>query len=221
MVTATLLEDRVLALAALTQAAGLASQLALTGECSDEAYQTVVEAVYALDTPSTAQLYPRQGLREGLAAFIDLLGQKQRLSSTQQSLARYMVKLHHLAKKLHKNPSLQTDIAKRIQQATLQRRFFQDEADRHLVSLADVYLGLAQSLKVHFKIIGRSQYLHDHHHVNRIRALLLAGIRAATLWQQLGGSLWHLWWRRQAYLHSASQLLQRHTTTATEQESQA
>jgi len=37
----------------------------------------------------------------------------------------------------------------------------------------------------------------------KIRALLLAGIRAAVLWQQLGGSRWKLFWSRRKYVATA------------------
>jgi high frequency lysogenization protein len=44
------------------------------------------------------------------------------------------------------------------------------------------------------------QVLQMEHVADRIRALLLAGVRLAWLWQQLGGRRWHLILRRRTVL---------------------
>jgi high frequency lysogenization protein len=41
----------------------------------------------------------------------------------------------------------------------------------------------------------------------RIRAFLLAGIRAARLWQQVGGRRWHLVLRRRSLVDTARRVL--------------
>jgi high frequency lysogenization protein len=46
-------------------------------------------------------------------------------------------------------------------------------------------------------VSGESQHLSNPDQANKIRALLLAGMRSAVLWAQLGGSRWQiLLWRR-------------------------
>jgi high frequency lysogenization protein len=54
---------------------------------------------------------------------------------------------------------------------------------------------------------GMPAYLQDEATADRIRALLLAGIRAAILWYQTGGNRWQLIWKRRSYLKTAQQLL--------------
>jgi high frequency lysogenization protein len=39
---------------------------------------------------------------------------------------------------------------------------------------------------------GEQIYLSNQHTANHIRALLLAGIRAVSLWKTQGGKTWHL-----------------------------
>jgi high frequency lysogenization protein len=39
---------------------------------------------------------------------------------------------------------------------------------------------------------GEQIYLSNQHTANHIRALLLAGIRAVSLWKNQGGKTWHL-----------------------------
>ena len=54
---------------------------------------------------------------------------------------------------------------------------------------------------------GEQTYLRNNDNAAKIRALLLAGIRAAVLWQQLGGSRWTLFWSRRRYIATAKKLL--------------
>ena len=54
---------------------------------------------------------------------------------------------------------------------------------------------------------GSQVHLNNPENANRIRALLLAGIRAAILWRQSGGSRWKLLVQRNALLREARSLL--------------
>ncbi|HSX19775.1 MAG TPA: DUF489 family protein, partial [Gammaproteobacteria bacterium] len=44
--------------------------------------------------------------------------------------------------------------------------------------------------------------------VNKIRTILLAGVRSAVLWRQLGGSRWQLTFGKKTLLQDAQALLQ-------------
>jgi high frequency lysogenization protein len=43
---------------------------------------------------------------------------------------------------------------------------------------------------------GAERWLEQPRTVTRIRALLLAAVRAAVLWRQSGGNYWNLFWER-------------------------
>lgn len=206
--TALLYKDQMIALASLIQALSFASSIALTGACDEAAAKLLTDAIYKIDTPSCEMLYPPAYLTEGLRVFQHLFDQKNALKPAMQTLARYIIKINRLAAKLHAQPTLARELNKRLKQAKLQDDFFQHDSERGLVALSEIYLWLAQALKVKFTIIGQAQYLHDPHRTHHIRALLLASIRAAVLWQQLGGNAWRLWWHRKAYLHTSKQLMQ-------------
>jgi high frequency lysogenization protein len=60
---------------------------------------------------------------------------------------------------------------------------------------------------------GEPTYLADKARANQIRALLLAGIRAAVLWRQLGGRRWQLFISRRKILETAQQLLEQPTSS--------
>ena len=57
---------------------------------------------------------------------------------------------------------------------------------------------------------GEERYLRDADIAARIRTLLLAGIRAAVLWRQLGGSKWRLFIGRKKYLAASRKFLSYH-----------
>jgi high frequency lysogenization protein len=67
-------------------------------------------------------------------------------------------------------------------------------------SFADLYEQCLSSLQPRIIIRGLSEHLQNPSNICKLRTLLLAGVRAAMLWQQLGGRRWHLFFRRKAIL---------------------
>jgi high frequency lysogenization protein len=54
---------------------------------------------------------------------------------------------------------------------------------------------------------GKPQYLQNQRTVTWIRTLLLAGLRSATLWHQLGGGRFELMFGRKTLIREAQLLL--------------
>ncbi len=67
---------------------------------------------------------------------------------------------------------------------------------RHSVinKIDGLYQDYISSLSPRIIVRGEQNYLRNDDNAAKIRSLLLAGIRAAVLWQQLGGSRWKLFW---------------------------
>jgi high frequency lysogenization protein len=61
-----------------------------------------------------------------------------------------------------------------------------------LANFADIYHQTISTLQPRIMVIGDQQYLSSPFTVNKIRSVLLAGIRSAQLWRQCGGSRWKL-----------------------------
>ena len=61
-------------------------------------------------------------------------------------------------------------------------------------------------LKPRIMVAGEQNYLLNTDTAARVRTLLLAGIRAAVLWRQLGGSKWKLLLSRKRYVSVARNL---------------
>jgi high frequency lysogenization protein len=72
-----------------------------------------------------------------------------------------------------------------------------------LAGLAGIYGDTISKIEPRIIVRGNPLYLQSPENQERIRALLLAGIRGAMLWRQVGGSRWQLLAGRRSLLESA------------------
>ena len=77
-----------------------------------------------------------------------------------------------------------------------------------LARLADSYATTVSQLQPRIMVQGKPEYLNTPANANRIRALLLAGMRSAVLWRQLGGNRLRLLWTRKHIVRCAQGLLE-------------
>ena len=73
--------------------------------------------------------------------------------------------------------------------------------------LADIYMKHISTLGPRIMVSGEHNYLEATDNANRVRALLLAGIRAAVLWEQLGGGRLQFLMRRKLFATTAQEML--------------
>jgi high frequency lysogenization protein len=80
---------------------------------------------------------------------------------------------------------------------------------RHSVihKIDGLYQNCISGLSPRIIVRGVQSYLRNDDNAAKIRVLLLAGIRAAVLWQQLGGNRWSLFWSRKKYVSTARKFL--------------
>ncbi|HEY0634804.1 MAG TPA: DUF489 family protein, partial [Gammaproteobacteria bacterium] len=72
---------------------------------------------------------------------------------------------------------------------------------------AETYLKSVSLLTPRIMVKGENNHLTEQANADKVRTLLLAGIRSAVLWSQSAGSRWQLLFRRRAYLDEARRLL--------------
>ena len=77
-----------------------------------------------------------------------------------------------------------------------------------VVRLGEVYAELVSPLGPKVMVAGNPVYLSQPGVVAEIRAALLAALRAAVLWRQVGGSWWDLLLSRRRMVETAKELLQ-------------
>lgn len=187
-------EARVIALAGLFQAAALVRELASSGDCDPAAFETCVRSVFTLESDSAAEIYGGvASVRPGLRCLIAQIDGQQR----DPALLRIVFAVLRLERTLSRRPQVAARLEQGLQGAQRQIDHFGPVHPAVLTRAADLYAEHLSILRPRVMVIGNPLYLHQPVQVQRIRTLLLAAVRAAVLWRQLGGRRWHLLLRPQ------------------------
>jgi high frequency lysogenization protein len=198
--------DRALALAALFQCCELVRQIAWHGQPEGEDFATCIGSVFELDPPSTEAVYGGAGrLRTGLKVLQgELAGGSQ---GRNLELTRYAVSVLHLERRLMRHPQMVERLREGIERARSQREFFEPMHENVIAGLAATYQDTISTIGPRIIVHGEQTHLGNPDNAARIRALLLAGVRAAVLWRQAGGSKWRLIFGRKGLLRETQALL--------------
>lgn len=199
--------DQVLALASVFQAAALVQEVARTGTADVEAFGTSLYSVLQLDAENTESVFGRwEGLTRGLQMLCQQM--QQRIQPLDREVTRYVISLLSLERKLLKRPDLLEFIQTGVKSASAQAAFFSPTHENVIAGLADLYTRTLSTLRPRLRVTGEPRHLQNRENVNKIRALLLAGVRGAVLWRQLGGTRWRLLlWRGKPLFRTAETLL--------------
>jgi high frequency lysogenization protein len=182
--------DRIIALAALLQAVTLVQQIADSGQVDETEFKTLLQSLLDNGSPTTEAVY---GDISQLKSGLKLLNKQLSKNKEKQDVAllRYVISLLHLERKLEKRPAMMDIISREIEQVPQQIDYFGDINNPQVIArLADIYHRTISELSPRIQVHGDPSFLQQADNVNRIRALLLAGIRAAILWHQKGGRRW-------------------------------
>ncbi len=196
--------NRVIALAGIAQAAWLVKRLAWHGSIANNEIGTSVHSIFQTHAANIDAVYGDiKNLRKGLETFIALLSGDV---DKDPEVARYIVSLLHLERLLIKNPTMLYNIQKGVERAKLQAQHFSNTHENVIANLASLYLDTISTLKFRIHVSGESAYLSNNNTLNKVRVLLLAGIRSAVLWNQVGGSRWQLVFNKRSLLQEARSL---------------
>jgi high frequency lysogenization protein len=200
------LKDRTIALAGLFQATSLVNQLARTGSLPQPEFETLMRSLFVTSPENSEEVYgSRLELGLGLRAVITQLGDDASLRNADRT--RYSINLLQLERLLEKNQGVLGKVAEELQSMSLQLEHFGLTHANITARLADIYLTNISTLGPRIMVSGENSYLESPDMANKVRALLLAGIRAAVLWRQCGGSRWQLLFKRRAIIKAAETLL--------------
>ena len=204
--------NQVLALAGIFQSACLVQQLAREGHTDSAALRTSIQSILALDAPDVETIYgSARGVRLGLGLLNSKLTGKTK--SSDMEMARYVVAMVQLEGSLRRNPKMLDDIRQGIDTARAQMKFFENDAPADGVhpllmeKLAQLYSQTISTLTPRIMVSGEHGHLANPAIAARVRATLLAGIRSAVLWRQLGGRRWQLLFSRGKIARAAAELL--------------
>lgn len=199
------LSNQTIALAGIAQACSLVSQLASTGNADLNAMTASIGSLLKIDSDSVGDVFGGLiGVKHGLEQLDKQLTSRVVANPEQ---ARYAAQLVHLQKQLSQNPDMLEQIRIGITKAQAQSEHYDIMHENILANLADIYHSTISTLQPRIMINGDPQHLSSQNTVNKIRALLLSGIRASLLWRQCGGSRWHLLLARKKIQQEATRLL--------------
>ncbi|ROR32622.1 high frequency lysogenization protein HflD [Inmirania thermothiophila] len=177
-------EARVLALAGVFQAAALVHDIARHGRAERTALEASLRSVLTLDAPDAETAF---GGPAGVALGLAELARQLR-GPREMEVARYVVALLHLERRLRRQPPLLAAIRAGVERGARQAELFGLTHTNVIAGLAGTYEETAGRIRPRILVNGQAVHLTHPDNVHRIRALLLAGLRAVFLWRRLGGS---------------------------------
>lgn len=189
-------EDQTTALSAIFQSTGLVNKLATTGHTDEFFFETCINSLFILSPDSVGSIYPKSGLQFGFKLLKNVLTFDR--DTDHHHILQYALTLIKLGKKMNKNDSMQDYVRQRIKQIARQKKYLAETKNipvtdsSVIASLATLYQETISTLAPRIQVIGQPQYLQNEMNANRVRALLLTGIRATILWYQTGGRSWNL-----------------------------
>ena len=197
--------DRTIALSGIYQAASLVQQVARRGLASTDSITANIHSLFQLDANSVADVY---GGVDGIAPGLRLTHrQLSGAEARDDELTRYLLGLIQLERKLSNHRDRLEKIRSGITETAARLIHFPATHSNILGALADIYAENISTLKPRIMVSGEPVYLQNNDNVNRIRALLLSGVRAAMLWRQTGGRRRQLLFSRKSYIESCKGLL--------------
>jgi high frequency lysogenization protein len=200
--------DQALALAAVLQSAYLVDEIAREGRAPAENINPLIHSVFEFDANSSEAIYNGvENLEPGLKLLQQLLNGQQ--NARYQVAIRYALGIFQLQHRASKQPGLFDVLHSRLLHSAVKAEHFSNNINEVAHSVAGVYQDTISTLKYRLHIKGSAEQLQKPENADMIRALLMAGIRAAVLWRQVGGRRWHLFFARKRLSKAVEDLLAR------------
>ncbi|MBT5032461.1 MAG: DUF489 family protein [Proteobacteria bacterium] len=194
------LYQRTLALSGVLEACAGVQSLAISGQMNAASLDCLVLSIKMIDAPDVTAVFGEPSdLAKGLGLIAGGIGQAT--DSKVIDVYRYMNTLISLKKSLFANPHALEKVTDRLDWIkTL-------DEEELFASCAELYLEVISPLTPRVYVQGEQRFLEQDAVGNKIRTMLLAGIRCVLLWEQLGGGRFELLLRRRAYQTAAKGLL--------------
>ena len=201
--------DRTLALSGVFHAACMVKKVAWYGKCDDQLLSMAVSSLLKQNTLKTEDVFSGDiaNLKLGLEQLTSFFGNNQ--NTKDQEVTRYVLSILHLEKLLLKNSSMIHKIRNSVDRIQEQVNIFGLTHDNVIANVAGLYTDTISTFSFRIHVTGDPSILNNTHNANKVRALLLFGIRCAVLWRQLGGSKWQLVFSKKKTIGAAEFISQR------------
>ncbi|MDP3847922.1 MAG: high frequency lysogenization protein HflD [Pseudomonas sp.] len=201
------IQEQLIALGAVFEAAFLVDKIAKSGQVSEAELGCMLGSLLVRDPDNTLDVFGGDdlNLRDGYRALVGAL--ERNPAALQREPLRYALALLGLERKLAKRDDLLQVIGSRLDQIQQQVQHFGLVHDNVIAASGSLYQDTLSTFPRRIQVQGDMRHLQQASNASKIRAILLAGIRAARLWRQLGGSRWQLVFGRRKLLNELYPLL--------------
>jgi high frequency lysogenization protein len=209
------MKDQTITFAAMCQVAYLVQQISRKGfsEIEQESNNMAIllQSITETSPENTLGVYGGHlvNIKKGLELLIDHLGdgssKKDKVKDPE--FTRYIISLINLERRLVKQPKQLGELGERIEASKKQLEHYTIDSDTLISSFASIYSDIISPLGARIQVTGEPSILKQTINQHKIRALLLAGIRAAVLWRQVGGKRRNILFSRSKMVNTAKQLL--------------
>lgn len=186
------MQEQLVALGAVFEAAVLVDKIARTGQVSEASMGCMLGSLLVRDPQTTLDVYGGDdlNLRDGYRALISSL--ERNPSALQREPLRYSLAMIGLERQLDKRSDMLQIMGSRLDQIQQQVEHFGLVHDNVIAACGSLYQDTISTFRQRIQVHGDMRFLQQPNNAAKIRALLLAGIRSARLWRQLGGHRWQL-----------------------------
>ncbi|CAM4228763.1 high frequency lysogenization protein HflD [Pseudoalteromonas ostreae] len=187
-------EHQVMALAAMCQVAKQVQKIAQYGSSNDYELEKLLTSIVQTSPDSPSDVYQgSENLRDGYKILLDQLsaGAKKDVE-----IVKYVGGLMQLERALSAKASSLAELGKSIDDIKRRLDHFAITDDTVITALADIYSKVLSPLGHRIQVYGKPDLLKQQLVQHKIRALLLAGIRSAVLWRQMGGKRRHFFFAK-------------------------
>ena len=182
-----------LALSGVAQASYMVKQLANHGMVGQDKLNTLVRSLFITNPSITEEVYGSVSrLNLGMQVLQEITRNEEGSLKT-PDVMRYFLSILHLERKFSARQGMLATVGERLEQMDTLALDNPDLGNPDLISvLAKLYQDTISKLSFRIQVTGEVNILKNEQTADKIRAVLLAGIRSAVLWQQLGGRRWQL-----------------------------
>ncbi len=186
-------QQQVMALAAMCQITKFVQQVAHTGQITEQQLSDALSGILVTDPKNPEDVFAELNLRQGYRLIVQQL---ESGSDKSVELVKYVGGLIQLERLVSGKPSVLAELGRKIDDMHRRTAHFELHDESMVAGLADIYANVISPLGQRIQVFGKPELLKQPHVQNKIRALLLAGIRAAVLWRQLGGKRRHFFFSK-------------------------
>lgn len=201
------MKEQTLTLAAICQVAYWVQKLSRTGQIDEAELTILLKSIMNTSPSSTLDVYGNDliNLKVGLTTLTQHLGNQSK--NKDPELTRYVVSLLALERRLSKHNKKMSALGDRIEQCERQLAHYDINSETLISSIASIYSDIISPLGTPIQVAGEPEILKQPINQHKIRSLLLAGIRSAVLWRQVGGKRRNILFARSKIVECAESLL--------------